>query len=626
MDTYAVMTSERLQGALARAEALCSRAKLVSLVAVLCVWIAGVYSFAEVGEASKTNTVKITVQVLDPASAEGKLLPRATESQAGKPVVHFNVEKSDSTIKVLTNSLLVLRATQSVKFTNESPGVLETPKEMYMLPNGVVGIFRAKKVGTAVLDAVAPVKGEMCVLGTGQCSANWAGYVLRKADTIYTGVTGQWTVPGVGSDSPHGNSESWVGIGGGGSGTSVLQAGTGQDCHPWYEAGSCPIYYAWFELFPALPVLITPVRGLGDVYPTKTQNPIHSGDVVQVSITPPIGSPTPVPGKKNEFTILFTDVTQKWKYSTNVSYSGDLTSAEWIEEAPSEPNLVPPGVGEANLDDYAQVEFDFNDKVALNGGALGSPGFAAADAVSMNQGGLNGIYSTPSIPSGDQSGFYVTWTIDAPNQVFPPGPWIQTTSLPPALSGSPYSQQLVVNQAATPVWTLVGSLPSPLTLSPQGVLSGTTIASGAFKFDVYATDTTTGAFTAQQPLILNIETDPASSLEVDCEGILPPTAGTGLAVNVDGVAAQCNVAGILSLGLHTVAATVTGTTQLFKVTYAGACNSTGQVTLASGTVAMCSVSATLLGTAEGACPSGEHCCEPSANGCLKCLPTKMSCP
>jgi hypothetical protein len=122
---------------------------------------------------------------------------------------------------------------------------------------------------------------------------------------------------------------------------------------------------------------------------------------------------------------VFTDVTRKWSYSTVVEYSGDLTSADWIEEATGELT------GEADLDNYGQVEFDFNDKaITTDETALRLPGFLSTDAISMNQGGLNGVYSTLSNPSGDQSGFYVTWTPGAPNQVFPPGPWIQTTSLP----------------------------------------------------------------------------------------------------------------------------------------------------------------------------------------------------
>ena len=358
---------------------------------MLWFWMAGVHVVAGAQAAQKTSTVKITVQVLDPASEEGKLLPKATELEGGNPVVHFSMEKSDSTIKVLTNFLVVLHASQRTTFTIEQPGVLETPKEMYMLPNGVVGIFRARKPGTAVLDAITSATAELCVPGPGQCSTSWSGYALNKAGTTYTGVTAQWTVPGVDANSPHGNSTSWVGIGGD-FGTSVLQAGTGQDCHPWYEPGSCPIYYAWFELFPSLPVLITPVAGLGKLLQPETENPIGSGDVVQVSITPASGSRVPVAGGKNEFTIVFTDVTRKWDYSTNLSYSGDLSSAEWIEEAPTEPNLAPPGGEEANLVDYGQVEFDFNDKVAVNGGALGLPDFFPANAISMNQGGLNGVY------------------------------------------------------------------------------------------------------------------------------------------------------------------------------------------------------------------------------------------
>ncbi len=51
---------------------------------------------------------------------------------------------------------------------------------------------------------------------------------------------------------------------------------------------------------------------------------------------------------------------------------------------------------------------------------------------------------------------------------------ITTTSLPPATEGTPYSTQLQAQGGATPYkWVAVGALPSGLTLSKQGLLSGT---------------------------------------------------------------------------------------------------------------------------------------------------------
>ena len=64
---------------------------------------------------------------------------------------------------------------------------------------------------------------------------------------------------------------------------------------------------------------------------------------------------------------------------------------------------------------------------------------------------------------------------------------VTTASLPGATAGTFYSQQLTSNSNVSPTWsTLSGSLPAGLTLSPNGVISGTPTASGTFNFTARA--------------------------------------------------------------------------------------------------------------------------------------------
>jgi hypothetical protein len=67
---------------------------------------------------------------------------------------------------------------------------------------------------------------------------------------------------------------------------------------------------------------------------------------------------------------------------------------------------------------------------------------------------------------------------------------IMTTSLPPAKTGQPYSQQLIALGGVSPyTWSVKsGSLPSGITLSLPGVLSGTPSMIGNFSFVVEVQD------------------------------------------------------------------------------------------------------------------------------------------
>ena len=83
---------------------------------------------------------------------------------------------------------------------------------------------------------------------------------------------------------------------------------------------------------------------------------------------------------------------------------------------------------------------------------------------------------------------------------------ITTTSLPGAIVGVAYSQQLAASGGTTPyVWSLVGSsLPAGLALSPQGVISGTPTAAGTFSFSVRVADASSPAQSSERVLSLSV--------------------------------------------------------------------------------------------------------------------------
>jgi hypothetical protein len=423
-------------------------------------------------QATPNNTVTITVQVLDPASRAGKLLPK-TQFQAGRPVFHVALSANNATFQVLANSMVVLHANRKATFAIEHPDVLGVPPGRYVFASDEQGIFQAKKVGNTAVR-ITYSAAPFCQ-NAPYCSPNWSGYLLYDNFQTYTGVTGQWTVPTVVSTT-HGSSSTWVGIGGwlginGGVSNNLIQAGTEQDYSPELSPLSGATYYAWYEILPASQVQISKT--------SPSLYPVSPGDVMQVSITPSPGTVAPPAGSTGKWLVKITNVTKKWTYTATETYASDLSSAEWIEEATTEPSIL---ASSTQMAYYQQVEFNFNDQVATNNGALQPVVLEQKDEVWMNQNGINGVFSTPSNPSGDGKGFYVTYTTGLPNQVFPPGPWIQTLSpLPPALVNQPYSQTLLVNEATNPLWALQnGALPVGLTLDPSsGTISGIPTQVGA---------------------------------------------------------------------------------------------------------------------------------------------------
>lgn len=203
---------------------------------------------------------------------------------------------------------------------------------------------------------------------TGQ-SHNWSGYAATGG--TYTAVSGTWTVPQTTSDGSFGSEATWVGIGGVRS-RDLIQAGTETTAS---NSGRVR-YQAWIEL---LPRASHPV--------TLTVNP---GDSVTVSISQQSGDQWAIAMKNN---------TTGQEYDTTVTYQSSLSSAEWVEEAPSGGRRVLP------LDNFGSIQFTGGS--ATKDGKTVTIAGAGARPITMIDASGQPI-ATPSSLGADGSSFTVT--------------------------------------------------------------------------------------------------------------------------------------------------------------------------------------------------------------------------
>jgi hypothetical protein len=140
-------------------------------------------------------------------------------------------------------------------------------------------------------------------------STNWSGYVAHGVE--FRRVTALWTQPkDTCTPGEHSYSAVWVGLGGYNLSSKALeQIGTEADC----SGSGREISSAWYELVPA------PSRGLKLI--------VHPGDLMAGRVT--------VVGDK--VTLVLSDRTRHRTFKkTVIDSSLDVTSADWIVEAPSE--------------------------------------------------------------------------------------------------------------------------------------------------------------------------------------------------------------------------------------------------------------------------------------------------
>jgi hypothetical protein len=163
-------------------------------------------------------------------------------------------------------------------------------------------------------------------------STNWSGYA---ATGKFTSVSANWTEPTGLCTSATRYSSFWVGLDGFNSGT-VEQTGSEVDC-----SGGSPVYYSWYEMYPA--------------FPHNFRNTVRPGDKFFGSVTYNGGS---------SYTLVLQDLTRGWSHTISKSLSGAAnSSAEVIAEAPSSSTGVLP------LADFGTVNFS---NAKANGSAIGN--------------------------------------------------------------------------------------------------------------------------------------------------------------------------------------------------------------------------------------------------------------
>jgi hypothetical protein len=140
-------------------------------------------------------------------------------------------------------------------------------------------------------------------------SSNWAGYVAHAPGIEFRTIRGAWTVPSVDcSTRHHAYSATWIGLGGYHSYTQGLeQTGTEADCRH-----GIPRYGAWFELVPDGEVLVPLAVHAGDRFAARVS--VHGRDA----------------------SVRLSNLTTGRTYRRTLRAPAiDVTSAEWIVEAPS---------------------------------------------------------------------------------------------------------------------------------------------------------------------------------------------------------------------------------------------------------------------------------------------------
>jgi Peptidase A4 family len=249
-------------------------------------------------------------------------------------------------------------------------------------------------------------------------SSNWSGYAVTGVGSTatvastsmsFSDVTGTWTQPAAACTPGQSTSAAiWVGLGGYTVGSNALeQTGTAADCNSSGKA----TYYAWYELVPATSVTLKLKVFPGDKI---TSTVLVKGTDVLVQV-------------KNR--------TRHTSFTKHLQMQDpDLTSAEWIAEAPSECTAT--GLCRTvPLTNFGSVTFS---KIATlgngQGGTLSGPGWESTPIQlvprarrffgDVNASATSTAGASPTSLSSDGSAFTVNWVANAT----PPGGTTTTTT------------------------------------------------------------------------------------------------------------------------------------------------------------------------------------------------------
>jgi hypothetical protein len=229
-------------------------------------------------------------------------------------------------------------------------------------------------------------------------SQNWAGYVVGGSATTrrFAGVSGSWTQPTANcATGANRYAAFWIGLGGSGQSQALEQAGTEADC----SSSGQPRYFAWYELVPKAPVHLALAVAAGD---RITSTVSVSGSSVRIQLS---------------------DLTTGQSVDRTLTMaSPDVTSAEWIAEAPSACDASVSSCTPLPLTDFGTVAFTGARAVTTDGhaGTISDADWSAS-AVSLSgtasaSGGPQfssdeaSAVATPGSLSSGGSAFDVAWS------------------------------------------------------------------------------------------------------------------------------------------------------------------------------------------------------------------------
>ena len=258
-------------------------------------------------------------------------------------------------------------------------------------------------VGAACALGAAPAAASAATAVEQSSSENWSGYVVGGSGQKYKSVTASWVQPTARCSSGGARySAFWVGLGGAGTAQALEQAGTEANCASSGRAS----YYAWYELVPQAPVRV----GLS----------VSPGDHITTTVS--------VAGSTVNIAVNNTTTGQSVNKTLAMS-NPDVSSAEWIAEAPSACDATVTQCSPLPLTDFGTVSFTGARATTSDGhtGTISDARWTTA-AVSLGAAGSvgpgaqytaydTGASASPSSLSSDGSAFSVTYgSSGAPTQ------------------------------------------------------------------------------------------------------------------------------------------------------------------------------------------------------------------
>jgi peptidase A4-like protein len=260
--------------------------------------------------------------------------------------------------------------------------------------------FVATGTATAAATPIRPTVSNLAANATGirhdtEISSNWAGYVVNGSDptvqTSFSRVSARWIQPAATCTTGRATfSAFWVGLGGFSETSQALeQIGTEADCSVTGKAR----YAMWYELLPAASV------------PIKLK--VFPGNAVTASVK--------VNGSK--VTLQIKNLTRKTTFTRTLRMSvPDLSSAEWVAEAPSSCNAAGRCV-QLPLSNFGSLSFTRASTTAnAHTGAISDPTWTATMIQLVADAGSpfvsDGQASTGALPSelsSDGTSFRIDW-------------------------------------------------------------------------------------------------------------------------------------------------------------------------------------------------------------------------